>query len=371
MKSYKFNQLLAIILCFGWFSVFSHYSHAGSTLSAGYHHVCGIKTDGNIACWGDNTHNQTQAPGGQFTQIGAGNWFNCGLRVDGSVVCWGQDTVGETSPPAGSFIQVDVGGSHACALYADGNPVCWGANGSGQASPPPGPFKQLALGNEHSCGLTPNGTISCWGSNSKEQSKEVSDMVYVTAGSNTTCGIKNDGTASCWGEFSGSYGYLSQIDFSLWGTGSYVSSDYQSFLFCGLRSDYSISCPSSTAAPTGRFTYVTVGASGERRCGSNSCTNYRHSFACGIRENGLVACWGENVNGRTTAPVNIEFKQPIQLPQPEAIAILREDLSMELRRLNYQPLGGPSQDLWANLRSLGQDEQGRFLWELVDYGVLR
>lgn len=253
------RKLIGLLIGLSSLSFLFNTAHAGSTLSAGYRHVCGIKTDGNLSCWGDNTHNQTQAPGGQFTQVGAGYWFNCGLKTDGAVVCWGEDANGQTSPPSGQFIQLDVGGNHACALYADGNPVCWGANGAGQASPPPGPFIQLALGADHSCGLTPNGTVSCWGSNSNEQSKEVADMTYITAGHKTTCGVKNDGTASCWGLVNGSYGYLSQIDFSVSGGNDSASSSYESFLFCGLKSDYSLSCPSSTAAPTGRFTYVTVG----------------------------------------------------------------------------------------------------------------
>ncbi|WP_419851447.1 hypothetical protein [Candidatus Poriferisocius sp.] len=27
---------------------------------------CGLRTDGTIACWGDNTHGQTNTPNGQF-----------------------------------------------------------------------------------------------------------------------------------------------------------------------------------------------------------------------------------------------------------------------------------------------------------------
>jgi hypothetical protein len=361
------KSLTGLLSVVGLSVIMSSTAHAGSTLNAGYNHVCGIKTDNTLSCWGNNEYNQTQAPGGEFTQVSAGFYFNCGLKTDGTVTCWGRDTAGETSPPPGQFIQVDTGGSHACALYANGDPVCWGSNSSGQASPPSGVFTQLALGNAHSCGLKTDGSAQCWGDNSNEQSKDVADMTYITAGSQTTCGVKTDGVASCWGKTNGSYGYLSQIDFSIYGHDS-THSDYESFLFCGLRADYSLSCPSTTSAPSGQFTHVTVGADYHTPSGWSSGGRL-HSFACGIRENGLVACWGENYQDRATAPVGITFKQPIQLPRPETSATVEQDLSLTIRSLTYKTLTD-TQVLWGNFKFLGTNERGRLMWELEDYGIV-
>ena len=55
-------------------------------VSPGANHACGIKLDGTMVCWGDNSHGQADPPAGTFS---AGADFSCGLRDDGSAVCWG------------------------------------------------------------------------------------------------------------------------------------------------------------------------------------------------------------------------------------------------------------------------------------------
>ncbi|MDM8569654.1 RCC1 domain-containing protein [Thiotrichales bacterium HSG1] len=303
---------------------------------------------------------------------------------------------------------MDTGGYHACALSADGNPVCWGNNSSGQASPPSGMFTQLALGSSHSCGLTTDSNVKCWGNNSEEQSKNVADMTYITAGYHTTCGIKTDGTASCWGESNGSYGYLSQIDFSVYG-GDRISPNIESFLFCGLRADYSVSCPSTTSTPSGKFTYVTVSADiryyNPPGCCDSDAYSPIHSFACGIRENGLVACWGENHKDRATAPVGIKMMQPKDFIPPQIAnftqadldnayatgkqesmdtcksnpascdiktnndisAIIGQDLSLHVSKATYETLVGSS-TIWVDLIFAGENEEGDLTWILDKYG---
>ena len=57
-------------------------------VSAGSHHSCGLRTDGTIACWGENTWGQVDAPAGTFTVIAAGWQHSCGLRTDGTIRCW-------------------------------------------------------------------------------------------------------------------------------------------------------------------------------------------------------------------------------------------------------------------------------------------
>src|SRR5207249_9831732 len=53
---------------------------------------------------------QATPPMGTFTQVSAGAWHTCGLRPDGTVACWGNNTQGQATPPAGTFTQVSAGG---------------------------------------------------------------------------------------------------------------------------------------------------------------------------------------------------------------------------------------------------------------------
>lgn len=351
--------------------------YAGSTLSAGANHVCGIKQDNTLVCWGDNSQNQVDPPDGTFTQVSAGFNFNCALSTDGSVSCWGEDTSGETSPPPGQFIQVEVGGKHACALKENGSPICWGANDSSQVSYPPGPFQQLTLGDAHSCGLKPDGTVECWGDGESGQANIAADTFKsIVAGSETTCGIKTDGVAICWGHTNQTYGYLTQIDYGVHGTNDKYRESKGKSIFCGLKIDGSISCPSLETVPSGVFSYLTTG--GDSVCTGN-CSNaisiqhYKFdSFACGIRENGVIACWGENKLDRATPPVGVLLKQPSGFIAPSlntacsnttVDSIVADDLSIQINKIRYQ-----NSILFANFIFTGENENGKLTWILDSFG---
>ena len=38
-------------------------------------------------------------PSGKFESVTTGSQHSCGLRQQGSVQCWGENTYGETTPP--------------------------------------------------------------------------------------------------------------------------------------------------------------------------------------------------------------------------------------------------------------------------------
>jgi hypothetical protein len=69
------------------------------SISAGWHHSCGIETDGTLACWGCNVRNRTvmseaagqcTPPPGRFTALAAGDiWSSCALTSQGARKCWG------------------------------------------------------------------------------------------------------------------------------------------------------------------------------------------------------------------------------------------------------------------------------------------
>ena len=106
------------------------------TVSAGWYHTCGVRTDGALACWGDNDYGQATPPTGTFSRVSAGYQHTCGVRTDGALACWGNNGDGQATPPTGTFSQVSAGHSHTCGMRTDGTLACWGDNDYGQATPP-------------------------------------------------------------------------------------------------------------------------------------------------------------------------------------------------------------------------------------------
>ena len=70
-----------------------------TSLSAGFGHTCGLRTDGSVACWGLNDQGESSPPPGVFASVTVGDNFSCGLRPNGAAECWGYND-GRTTPPA-------------------------------------------------------------------------------------------------------------------------------------------------------------------------------------------------------------------------------------------------------------------------------
>ena len=123
--------------------------------------ACGVKTNGQVWCWGDNSKGQmgqgTTGSTDQLTPIQVSGISNavdveiggetvCVLRSDGTVSCWGSDSngrLGNGAPSADSSTPVDVSGistavkigvgrRHACAVLQNGSAECWGFGAQGQ-----------------------------------------------------------------------------------------------------------------------------------------------------------------------------------------------------------------------------------------------
>jgi alpha-tubulin suppressor-like RCC1 family protein len=60
-----------------------------ASVSVGNMYICGVKTDGTIACWGDTYGApDTPPPAGTFTSVSVGYRFACGVKTDGTIACW-------------------------------------------------------------------------------------------------------------------------------------------------------------------------------------------------------------------------------------------------------------------------------------------
>ena len=114
-----------------------------SEISSGYWHTCGLRTHGDVECWGLDRQGQSSAPPGRFIAVSSGGYHSCALRDDGTPVCWVRaarptpwtTTTARDSRPKGGFVSISAGIEHTCGIRADGTPVCWGQDQFRQASP--------------------------------------------------------------------------------------------------------------------------------------------------------------------------------------------------------------------------------------------
>ena len=288
-----------------------------TSVSSGGEHTCGVRGNGVLICWGLNWHGRAVPPQGQFTTISAGDRHTCGIGRDGSIACWGWGEYGRATPPQGRFTAVSAGYRHTCAIREDGSVACWGSDQYGQATPPPGQFISISAGGDHTCGVTVNGFVTCWGGNRDGQATPLQEeFSSVSAGWSYTCGLKADGTVACWG--SDGYGEATPPE------GRFLSVSAGELYNCGVRVDGSLSCwgfsageqtqPPTDSAVAGTTwapeapptvvdinSAVTIVPTSEPRAGFASVSvGWRH--ACGVKENGLVVCWGDDYGGITIAP---------------------------------------------------------------------
>ena len=254
----------------------------------------------------------------RFKSISSGAFHTCGLRENGTVACWGAELgdrvdiygevgFGQSDPPTGEvFVQISSGGGHTCALREDGTPVCWGSDSKGQSSPPEGEqLTQIASGGNHTCGLREDGTAVCWGPEPYSSFyggwDETPDdqFVFLDAASGYTCGLREGGSPICWGGwsdvvFSGQYPISGQRLTT-------ISAD--GYNGCGLWTNGTLSCwgySRGTHPLSQKFAAVSSGP----------------THTCAIRKDDKhLVCWGQDQYGQSSSPIGDRFVGPELKPE--------------------------------------------------------
>lgn len=280
-------------------------------------HLCGIKTDHSLWCWGNNDNGQLGADTTtvitQEQPLKVGNWndwlsvsvgenHTCAIRQDHSLWCWGRDDYGQVgnpntiTPSAEPFqvhpneqwIMVVSGRFFNCAIKADESAWCWGGNANGQlgnltietqSEPVPVAGNQrwqwLTAGPLHICAIDTEQGLWCWGDNWSGQlgNGNFSDAIQpiqvdssleytmVAAGEYNTCASKQNQSFWCWGH--NLYGQL--------GSGSSRNSSNEYFVL-----------PQQSGSMATDWLTIDVGL----------------DHFCGIRSGGTLWCWGANYSAQ-------------------------------------------------------------------------
>jgi len=304
------------------------------SLSVGNRFTCGIRAvDARVQCWGSNEFGQLKAPGGRFREVSAGGGHVCGLRSNGALRCWGDTGFYQRHevPEDVRFKSVSAGERHTCGIRQKDHMVqCWQDGLYPGADPPKDvSFSRIKAGTQSTCGVRKdNGKLECWGQlvvprrPKREEDayfkRPLDEPVVQLSGS---CGLTKSGTLTCWQQSRA----LQEVNLK-----------FEKFhRNCGItKHERKLVCRSDTIwmEPSGaEFSEVAVGGWRYGVCGirandgkvicfqkkqeSEYGIKYRglvvgDSHACAIRESdGRVDCWGTDGYGESTPPESTSFQQ--------------------------------------------------------------
>jgi alpha-tubulin suppressor-like RCC1 family protein len=310
---------------------------------SGRSHVLALRSDGALIAWGNNSEHECDVPvpppGTSYVQIAAGSMHSAALRSDGRVVCWGDNRKLQCNsgalPPGVSYtkfscssysnagISSGAADSFVLALRSDGAIDVLGDFMAAPAPPPGLAYVDVAAGWIHGLALLSDGTVTGWGScnyGSCSIPALPAGMRYVGIAASggyhyDTCGfgyewmyarsflLRSDGALITLGDSS-----LGQLALPAPPAGvSYVEIAANGRGSVGRRSDGLAAVCGNIAnvpvLPTG-ISWLGFAAAGgtywESDCLPPSYFSPYHVL--GLRSDGQVSAWGNNLNGETNVP---------------------------------------------------------------------
>jgi alpha-tubulin suppressor-like RCC1 family protein len=337
-------------------------------LAVGARHVCAVRDDGTVWCWGDNSGGQLGDGTGETSaipvataplraseegsvdgavRIATGGWHTC-AGTEGRVYCWGHARFGQLAltgreprfvPTVSRFADCSAldctydlagGTGHTCALVGRLEPEPPTPPGDGGS---PAAVDDLVL------------SVACVGDNAFGQLGDGStstrsivaavadaphDAVAVAAGFGHTCFVDRLGAVSCFGL--NTQGQL--------GTGDRVNSQFPAAVesiddavaiatgsthTCVAHRSGTVSCwggnargqlgngtPTDSSSPT-----VIAGLSDISKVAAGD------EHTCALSRGGDVWCWGENAHGQLGDGTGVEQRAPVRVARLRDVRTLR------------------------------------------------
>jgi alpha-tubulin suppressor-like RCC1 family protein len=329
--------------------------------------VCVIVSNGTIECWGDNSSGQLGGGSNATEPVPinyiAGTWqylFNggagdhmCAIKSDGALWCWGWNENGQignnsttyapTPVQVGSdttWVAGSVGSNSTCAIKSNGTLWCWGGNtygqlGNGSTDASLVPVQSTLTGvatvsvaDDHACAVTTGATLWCWGkgttgelgdgigASSSSPVQVTGSWTAVTAGQTNpsndepspghTCALKTNSTLWCWGgaeidNIGGGPVSDSNAPVEVPGGGLWTSVTTGPWSTCAIKSaDASLWCwGDSYNGHLGNGTTDPDQSTPQAVTGGHAWLTsvQTHDSACGILTDLSVWCWGSQSNG--------------------------------------------------------------------------
>ncbi|MBN9659009.1 MAG: hypothetical protein J0H49_12570 [Acidobacteria bacterium] len=249
--------------------------------------VSTIAAEGYAVTWGDPHGINGFVPTSinDLVSISAGDHHVVGLRKNGTVVQWGSSM---QSPAAAQnltgVIAVAAGGNQSFALKSDGTVVAWAVGDIPQI--PPGNLADvvaISSGFTGCIAVKSDGTVMQWGTISwgSQDPNTVSGVVSVSGSQYTVAALRWDGSVMTWGPYApavpSGLGTLSQVV------------GVSTMAAVGLRTDGTVIAWKDpmgvdlTNVPSGLNHVVSISAK---------------QYALAIKDDGTVAAWGDNSFGK-------------------------------------------------------------------------
>jgi alpha-tubulin suppressor-like RCC1 family protein len=312
------------LLLFLLFYTLNSFAQCWTTVTAGYNHTLGIKTDGTLWAWGRNDYGQlgdgTNTNKNVPTQVGsdtdwkfiaAGDNHSMAIKNNGTLWAWGRNNYGQLGD--GTIVNKNI------PLLVN-NDTDW---------------KALSLDTEFTIALKNNGTLWGWGKNSISQLGNPNTLVNIDvptqigtdsnwktidAGFQTTVALKTDNTFWAWASnANGVFGNGSIVNFNV-PTQTLSNTDWQTISMSNsttlaLKTDGSLwAWGENSFGAVGNGTFANNGPNYVPNH-IGSATNWvsvsmgRYASRA-INSDGALFCWGYNSNGQVGDGTTINRNVP-------------------------------------------------------------